>query len=508
MKRRFPRLSLFLSLSIIVSAVALPVASPADPGDEVWAFDIGSPIDSSPAVADDGTVYVGANNGYLYGTVTGNTETLRVFISNLLQTVSPAIGADGMVYTGSANRNLVSVTPSGTTESIAVGSGAVSTPAIGENGAIYVGSGDFSLYAFDADGTFRWSFPTGGAVTRPAVGGDGTVYAGSADGSLYAVTDGGDQKWRYDAEGPVTAPIIGPDGTIYIGSGGTAGESFIYAIGDDGIQDWKRLIEGTPSAPVIGRNGQILAGTADDFFYSYSGSGDFQWRIKTNGPITASAAVGADGTIYIPSTDGMLHALLPDNKGAAADGWPKDLGVGASSPAIGADGVLYIGSRNGELLAIETDSGGLADSAWPMFGRDLRHTGRAPRTPDPGDEDPGDDDTGDEVDDGPTADAGEDRDVEEEDSVELDGTGSTGDDLSYSWSQTGGASVTLEDADTATPSFDAPELDAADDDDEEDLVLTFQLTVTDDAGDSDTDTVEVTVEERDPFCFIRSAEED
>jgi hypothetical protein len=99
------------------------------------------------------------------------------------------------------------------------------------------------------------------------------------------------------------------------------------------------------------------------------------------------------------------------------------------------------------------------------------------------------------------ADAGEDQDVEEEADVELDGSGSSGEGLSYTWSQTGGPSVTLEEADTVSPFFDAPELD-----DEEEIRLTFDLTVTDDAGDTDTDTVEIRVEEQDPFCFIRAAE--
>lgn len=491
------RMIIKTALSIFVFLIAAALDQPAAAADSDILRDIGSPIDSSPAIGSDGTVYVGADNGYLYATdMDGSATRKEVFISSLLRTVSPAIAADGTVYMGSANGKLVSATPSGDTASIGVGSGAVSTPAIAENGAVYVGSGDFSLYAFDADGNYKWSFSTGGAVTRPAVGGDGTVYAGSADGFLYAVIDrgdSGDEKWRFNADGPATAPIIGSDGTIYMGSDGTAGEGFVYAIGDDGQQDWKRRLDGMPSAPVIGRDGHILIGTAGNFFYSYDSDGELQWQIETGGPITASAAVGADGTIYIPSTDGMLHALLPDDKGAAADGWPKDLNVGASSPAIDADGVLYIGARDGKLLAIGTDSGGLADSAWPMFGRNLRHTGRAARTSDGGDDEDPDDG-------GPVADAGEDRKVEEEDNVELDGTDSRGEDLSYSWSQTGGDSVDLEDADTATASFTAPELE-----DDEDIVLTFNLTVTDADGQTDTDAVAITVEEGGNFCFIQTA---
>ena len=85
------------------------------------------------------------------------------------------------------------------------------------------------------------------------------------------------------------------------------------------------------------------------------------------------------------------------------------------------------------------------------------------------------------------ADAGPDQTVEAGDTVRLDGRDSTGPDgLTYSWRQTGGPSVTLEDADTARPRFTAPA------DLTEDETLRFRLTVTAD-GESDSDTVVVTV---------------
>ena len=70
----------------------------------------------------------------------------------------------------------------------------------------------------------------------------------------------------------------------------------------------------------------------------------------------------------------------------------------------------------------------------------------------------------------------------------LNGNGSTDTDgtiASYSWAQTGGTAVTLTGANTATPSFTAPIGPAT---------LTFELTVTDNDGATDTDTVVVNVD--------------
>jgi len=98
------------------------------------------------------------------------------------------------------------------------------------------------------------------------------------------------------------------------------------------------------------------------------------------------------------------------------------------------------------------------------------------------------------VNDPPTVDAGSDQTVTEGDSVQLAGSASDVDDssLTYSWTQTGGSSVTLSDADTATPTFTAPDVDA-------DATLTFEVSVSDgQATDTDAVTVTVTADNQPP----------
>ena len=91
----------------------------------------------------------------------------------------------------------------------------------------------------------------------------------------------------------------------------------------------------------------------------------------------------------------------------------------------------------------------------------------------------------------PVADAGADQtEVAEGARVELVGSAQDpdgGDAVTYRWTQTGGASVTLSGDDQSTASFDAPEGLV------EFAVLTFELTVTDSGGNGATDTVSVTV---------------
>ena len=92
----------------------------------------------------------------------------------------------------------------------------------------------------------------------------------------------------------------------------------------------------------------------------------------------------------------------------------------------------------------------------------------------------------------PSVNAGLDRSVYEgTNGVTLKGTGKDPDHnaLRYSWEQTGGDSVVLNDANTPKPTFNAPDVD-------EDKVLTFKLTVVDEKGGQGSDDVKIRIKDK------------
>ena len=89
----------------------------------------------------------------------------------------------------------------------------------------------------------------------------------------------------------------------------------------------------------------------------------------------------------------------------------------------------------------------------------------------------------------PIADAGRDRDIDEVNTVKLNGNKSFDSDgsiESYEWEQISGPTVSLSDPAISRPEFITPEVDR-------DTHLTFKLTVTDDDGDTDDAYVTITV---------------
>jgi hypothetical protein len=90
----------------------------------------------------------------------------------------------------------------------------------------------------------------------------------------------------------------------------------------------------------------------------------------------------------------------------------------------------------------------------------------------------------------PTADAGSDQTVNKRSTVKLAGSGTDpdGDKLRYSWKQTAGDKVKLSSSIVSNPTFVAPNIANG-----ESKILTFALTVSDRFGESDSDSVTITV---------------
>jgi len=69
---------------------------------------------------------------------------------------SPAVGDDGSLYVGSIANKVTAVNPNGTLKWYYPTGGRVdSSPAIGADGILYVGAADQKLYALNPDGTLQ-----------------------------------------------------------------------------------------------------------------------------------------------------------------------------------------------------------------------------------------------------------------------------------------------------------------------------------------------------------------
>ena len=355
------------------------------PGTLKWSVLLGGAVGyHSPAVAEDGTIYMAGGRQRLVALHPDGTEKWAFVAGSGYPIAGAAIGQDGTIYIGTwsedgSDSRIYAITADGTEKwSYPVGDKIeFSSPAIGKDGTIYIGCYDDHLYAMNPDGTLRWRFRADfNLMSSPAVGQDGTIYIASENGKLYAVNpeDGG-KKWDFQTGNYIHgSPSIAKDGTVYIGSS----DKNLYALNPDGSEKWRFTAQDQVHAPpAIGEDGTLYVGSNDGSFYALNPDGTKKWSFRTGKRVdNCSAAIGKDGTIYFGSDDNHIYALNPDG----SEKWRFRMnGVDDmdSSPAIGEDGTIYVGSMDGNLYAIHGESGGLAETPWPMFGGDPRHTGRA-----------------------------------------------------------------------------------------------------------------------------------
>jgi outer membrane protein assembly factor BamB len=298
--------------------------SPA--GAQKWVFTAPDWIDSSPAIGTDGTIYFGCWDGNLYAlNPNGTTKwtcSLGSFVSG-----SPAIGADGTIYIGTGNGNLFAVNPDGSVKWLfATLYWIDSSPAVAPDGTIYVGSEDNTFYAIAPDGTEKWHYTTGSDIaSSPAIAADGTVYIGSRDLSLYAFTPSGAVKWTYATTDFIDAsPVLAPDGTVYIAT--TGGR--VFALKPDGTLKWQYPAATQPalsslySTPAVRSDGSLVFGTSDNAVYALRADGSLLWKAPVGDWVDSSPAVAPDGSIYVGCTDKNLYAFTGTVAPSFTD-WPE-----------------------------------------------------------------------------------------------------------------------------------------------------------------------------------------
>ncbi len=233
-----------------------------------WTFTTGSPVGSSPAVAN-GMVYIGSDNHNVYA-------------------LNAATGARRWTFT--------------------TGSAVDSSPAVA-NGVVYIGSDDHNVYAIKAaTGARLWRFRTGRILdfSAPAVA-NGIVYIAAFDNNVYALNAAtGARLWTFTSTGLFDATPAVANGVVYIASD----DNNVYALNAaTGATVWNSTIgASTGSSPVVA-SGVVYVGADDGNVYALNAATGAQLWTFTTGNVVRSSPAVANGMVYIGSEDGNMYAF-------------------------------------------------------------------------------------------------------------------------------------------------------------------------------------------------------
>jgi len=270
---------------------------------------------------------------------------------------SPAIDDNGIIYLGGHENGLYAVSTNGTIL-WNHGWGVASSPVIGPDGIIYCSFTTGSpwtgvLHAFYSNGTIKWSFHTDEVIqSSPAIDLDGNIVFGSHDDFVYSLyPNNGTMKWKYGTGSWVHgSPTIGTDGTIYVGSD----NGYLYALyPNNGTLKWRVSVGAMRSSPSLDKEGTLYFGTVDERFYAIYSNGTLKWSFKPkdySGNWGSTAAISNNGIVYFGfqkryyyPEGGWVFAFDLNGTEIMRKTIGND-GV-SSSPCISSDDTVIIGSE-------------------------------------------------------------------------------------------------------------------------------------------------------------------
>ena len=167
-----------------------------------WTYSVGeylagyTDINSYPALDKNGTIYMAIDtnpysNGKLIAISTAGKNKWSLPISGVFMS-SPAIGEDGVIFIGSSSGYLYAINPNGTIKwKLDIGNncgiGCRSTVSIGSDDTIYFSLGD-SVYAINNEGNLLWKAVLDSNIETPVFVGDGILYLETESGTIYAIS--------------------------------------------------------------------------------------------------------------------------------------------------------------------------------------------------------------------------------------------------------------------------------------------------------------------------------
>lgn len=342
-------------------------------GSGIWSFETGDRVYCSPALAPDGSIVCGSDDGTVYSLSGAGSEQWRFTAGGPVYAV--VTSEDGSVF-AAGSFGVCHLDPSGFPLWRNPVTGQVTAcPLILPSGFVMAGSSDGVLYSLDgftgevAD-TMRCD---GGIRLAAAADSAGTVYLADDGGVLHAVScsETGElsEEWAFRADDEFSGGPAIFDGRIL-----AAADRQVMCWDMDGRQAWKSTL---PSAvytgPVVSASGRVYAGTGSGNVYVLeSDTGIRTGVVPAGAVITSTPALMVTGAMVFGCEDGRLHCYSPSGFVL----WKFQTGDQVrSSPTVGMDGTIYFGSDDHRIWAVTGSGAGPMSGGWPQFCLDSSNNG-------------------------------------------------------------------------------------------------------------------------------------
>ena len=142
-------------------------------------------------------------------------------------------------------------------------------------------------------------------------------YSGSSNTNVSI----GNEIWDFTLDGSVhSVACVAADGTIYTGTSGPNGSGYFYALNADGTLKWRQLVGDVSASPALGGDGTIYVVLEAGQLQALDPSGSVKWTL----------ARGTDGlhSVAVAKNGHRLRSIVGEQPSGRQSGRHGEVGVG------------------------------------------------------------------------------------------------------------------------------------------------------------------------------------
>lgn len=221
-------------------------------------------------------------------------------------------------------------------------------PTVAADGNLYLGTRG-GLTSLAPDGTERWYVRLGHVYAAPSLAPGGDVVAVAGGGVVSIVTPEGVVRRSADLGAPARgSPLVLDDGSVVVGTI----DRRVHRL-DANLRPifTAELSDGSNRNLItLGRRGS-LAAASGSILALFSPRGGVVRQVSLTGRATAAPLAAEDGTLWVPTVEGILHAIEPNGRVRSR----TELGsrhYDGAAPALGHDGALRVPTLSAGLVCV------------------------------------------------------------------------------------------------------------------------------------------------------------
>ena len=254
----------------------------------------------SPAVASDGSLYMGSQAGV---SLVAPDGAVRWSLRFGLVSGTPAITPEGHAAVGAQPGEVLVVAGGTVRQRASVGGGVRGSPLVLGDGSIVVAAYDQAVHRLDAEGRrlFRTQVP--GSVRGMVARTRDRLVVPSGEEVLFLTLDGRIAE-RGDVGSEIAlGPAVAADGSVWV----VTGEGALFAVEPDGSIRVRSELGVRPSMAsnlAIAPDGTLRFATSDAGLVAVGAGGTERWRYEADGPVVGGITVDSGGNTLLVTVRG------------------------------------------------------------------------------------------------------------------------------------------------------------------------------------------------------------